>query len=125
MAGKRGQKEDENEIITDVKFYCPLRITACALNGKYKPAILYYLRKGPLRFSQIKRRITTVTKKMLTQQLRALEADKLIDRHVYAEIPAKVEYSLTEHGKALLPLLELMIEWGMKYYEATGKLADF
>jgi DNA-binding HxlR family transcriptional regulator len=125
MAGKRGQKEDENEIITDVKYYCPLRITACAINGKYKPAILYYLRNGPLRFSQIKRRITTVTQKMLTQQLRAMEADKLIDRHVYAEIPAKVEYSLTDHGRALLPLLELMIEWGMKYYEATGKLADF
>jgi len=125
MAGKRAQKEDENEIITDVKYYCPLRITACALNGKYKPAILYYLRKGAMRFSQLKRRITTVTQKMLTQQLRALEADKLIERHVYAEIPPRVEYSLTEHGKALLPLLELMIEWGMNYYETTGKLADF
>jgi DNA-binding HxlR family transcriptional regulator len=125
MGKKQGQKEDENDIITDVKYFCPLRIAACAINGKYKPAILYYLRKGAMRFSQLKRRITTVTQKMLTQQLRALEADLLIERRVFAEIPPKVEYSLTEHGKSLLPLLELMIEWGTKYYETTGKLADY
>jgi DNA-binding HxlR family transcriptional regulator len=125
MGKKQGLKEDENEILTDVKYFCPLRIAACAINGKYKPAILYYLRRGAMRFSQLKRRISTVTQKMLTQQLRALEADLLIERRVFAEIPPKVEYSLTEQGRVLLPLLELMIEWGNQYHEETGRLADY
>lgn len=90
----------------------PVEITLDLIGGKWKALILWHLLENILRFSELKRRIPKITQKMLTQQLRELETDGLVDRKVYAEVPPKVEYSLTESGKTFLPVLKAMHEWG-------------
>lgn len=77
--------------------------------------VLYWLLDGTARFSEIKRAVPKVTQRMLTRQLRELESDGVIHRKVYAEVPPKVEYSLTEFGLSLKPILLLMRDWGMQY----------
>ncbi|GAA0774963.1 helix-turn-helix domain-containing protein [Clostridium subterminale] len=88
------------------------------LSGKWKLLILWYLSYGTLRFSDIKKRLPKVTQKMLTSQLRSLEEDKLISRKVYPVVPPKVEYSLTEVGKEIIPILEMMHSFGSEYLDA-------
>jgi len=88
------------------------------LSGKWKLLILWYLSYGTLRFSDIKKRLLKVTQKMLTSQLRSLEEDKLISRKVYPVVPPKVEYSLTEVGKEIIPILEMMHSFGSEYLDA-------
>lgn len=85
------------------------------LGGKWKPLILYVLIEGKLRFSEIDKLLPSITQRMLTKQLRELEKDNLIHRKVYAEVPPKVEYSLTEKGDSVIPVLEAICEWGEKY----------
>ena len=85
------------------------------LGGKWKPLILYILIDGKLRFNEINKLLPSITQRMLTKQLRELEKDKLIDRKVYAEVPPKVEYSLTNKGHSVIPVLEAICEWGEKY----------
>lgn len=94
---------------------CPVEATLDLIGGKYKALILWRLSEGKLRFSELKRVIGGATPKMLTQQLRELEANKLIHREVYPVIPPKVEYSLTELGQSLLPVLVAMRDWGAGY----------
>jgi len=86
------------------------------LSGKWKLLILWYLSYGTL--SDIKKRLPKVTQKMLTSQLRSLEEDKLISRKVYPVVPPKVEYSLTEVGKEIIPILEMMHSFGSEYLDA-------
>ena len=93
---------------------CPVEATLELIGGKYKALILWHLSSGKLRFSQL-HKVISATPKMLTQQLRELEAQQLITREVFAVIPPKVEYSLTETGKSLLPILVAMRDWGAKY----------
>lgn len=95
--------------------HCPVEATLELIGGKYKALILWHLSEKKLRFSELRRVITTATPKMLTQQLRELEANKLISREVFAVVPPKVEYSLTELGKSLLPILVAMRDWGAGY----------
>ncbi|WEK53749.1 MAG: helix-turn-helix domain-containing protein [Candidatus Cohnella colombiensis] len=86
------------------------------LVGKWKPLILLHLlQSGTNRFSELKRHLPGITQKMLTQQLRELEEDDIITRKVYPQVPPKVEYSITEYGKTLEPILEAMHEWGTKH----------
>lgn len=94
---------------------CPVETTLDLIGGKYKALILWYLAEKKLRFSELHRAITSATPKMLTQQLRELEAQKLIHREVYPVIPPKVEYSLTQTGRSLLPILTAMRDWGAEY----------
>ena len=94
---------------------CGVEITLNLVGGKWKGLILWHLCQKTLRFSQLRRRTTGVTQKMLTQQLRELERDGLVYREVYPEVPPKVEYSLTDEGRSLEPLLQLMCKWGQKY----------
>lgn len=84
------------------------------MGGKWKPVILYLIVHEVNRFGELLRVIDGISKKVLTQQLRELEADQLIHRQVYEQLPAKVEYRLTEEGKILLPILEVMCQWGLK-----------
>jgi DNA-binding HxlR family transcriptional regulator len=82
------------------------------IGGKYKGRILYSIhRKGVLRYGELKRSITGITAKMLTQTLRELENDKLVDRKVYVEVPPKVEYTLTQSGQKLIPFIEYLKDW--------------
>ncbi|MRH41437.1 transcriptional regulator [Aquibacillus halophilus] len=86
------------------------------LVGKWKPIILLLLLKnGTQRFSELKRKVPEITQKMLTKQLRELEDEDIIERVVYPQVPPKVEYSITEYGKSLEPILAAMHEWGTKH----------
>ncbi|SIS44963.1 winged helix-turn-helix transcriptional regulator [Salimicrobium flavidum] len=95
---------------------CQIQEALGTLVGKWKPIILLYLMKeGTQRFSELKREIPEITQKMLTKQLRELEAEGIVAREVYPEVPPKVEYSITEYGRDLQPILEAMHEWGEKH----------
>ncbi|MCO6523908.1 MAG: helix-turn-helix transcriptional regulator, partial [Candidatus Schmidhempelia sp.] len=100
--------------------YCPVELTLNMIGGKYKALILWQLTNGVLRFSALRRTIPSATAKMLTQQLRELETDGLITRKVYAVVPPKVEYSLTELGKSIQPILKIMYDWGANYLTGHG-----
>lgn len=100
--------------------HCPVSSTLELIGGKYKALILWHLSENTLRFSELRKVITGATAKMLTQQLRELEAQKLISRVVYPIIPPKVEYSLTELGKSLLPILVAMRDWGASYLRSKN-----
>ena len=97
---------------------CPVGVTLDLIGGKYKALILWHLSNGQLRFSQLKKLISNATPKMLTQQLRELEANALIHREVFPVIPPKVEYSLTELGKSLMPVLIAMRDWGCDFLQS-------
>ncbi len=99
---------------------CPVLLTTSIIGGKWKPLILFYLQSRTCRFSELNRLIPRSTKKMLTQQLRELERDAIINRKVYAQVPPRVEYSLTLHGKSLRPILRLMSGWGKKHRARYG-----
>jgi DNA-binding HxlR family transcriptional regulator len=92
---------------------CPVNFTLELIGGRWKTLILFNLQKKPLRFSELKRALPGVTEKMLTQQLRELEADNLVTRTVYAEVPPRVEYSLTDLGKSLWPVMNTIAQWGL------------
>ena len=103
-------------------YRCTVSVTLDIIGGKWKSLILWQLSFKTLRFSQLKRRLSKVTQKMLTQQLRELERDGLIHRKVYAEVPPRVEYSLTPLGISVIPILQLMYQWGQDYLITTEKV---
>ena len=100
---------------------CPVEATLDLVGGKYKALILWHLSGGTLRFSQLRQRISRATPKMLTQQLRELEEQDLIHREVYPVIPPKVEYSLTDTGRSLMPILVAMRDWGAEYLRSKDR----
>ena len=93
---------------------CPITAMIEVIGGKWKPIILYCLTSGTRRFGEISVRIPTISRKVLTEQLKELEKDGLIVRKHYKEIPPRVEYSLTELGKSLAPVFKEMEVWGRK-----------
>ncbi len=97
-------------------FHCPVEATLSVIGGKYKPIILYDLIGKTLRFSELRRLIPQATQKMLTQQIRQLEADGLVHREVYPVVPPKTEYSLTPYGETLIPILMVMCDWGNAHF---------
>jgi DNA-binding HxlR family transcriptional regulator len=97
---------------------CPVTTAIDVIGGKWKVIILYQLRGKTLRFGELKRIIPKITQKMLAQQLRELEKDKLVKRQVYAEVPPKVEYTPTELAEKLNPALDLLCGWGSEYQAA-------
>ncbi|MGB3851329.1 MAG: helix-turn-helix domain-containing protein [Tunicatimonas sp.] len=104
----------ENKEATPVA--CPVMTTLAVIGGKWKPAILWELRQHRIRrFGALKRALPDITQKMLTQQLRELEADGIIHRKVYAEVPPRVEYTQTDYGRSLTPILDEMAHWGMRH----------
>ena len=94
---------------------CPVGITLEMIGGKYKALILWHLSEHTLRFSELRKCIPDATPKMLTQQLRELEARDLVHREVFPVIPPKVEYSLTALGQSVMPVLTAMRDWGAGY----------
>ncbi|TQK63690.1 HxlR family transcriptional regulator [Brevibacillus sp. AG162] len=99
------------------KYNIPVEATLEVIGGKWKVVILCLLAKGTKRTSELKRAMPAITQKMLTQQLRELEADNIITRHVYQQVPPRVEYDLTEYGKTLSKVLDVMCEWGERHIE--------
>lgn len=110
--------------VDDKIYRCPLELAIDLIGGKWKCVILWHLRKGCLRFSELKRRLPGITQKMLTQQLRDLEANGLVDRKVYPVVPPKVEYSLTESSQEFLSALKTMYKWGKYYSSEHGVEVD-
>ncbi len=96
---------------------CPVELAIRIIGGKWKPVILWHLKASTKRFGELKRTITGITVKMLAQQLRELEQDGIISRKMYYEVPPRVEYSLTDMGRSLDPVLSAMSAWGKEYKE--------
>ncbi|MEI2405710.1 winged helix-turn-helix transcriptional regulator [Niallia taxi] len=107
-------KDLDNEISQE-DFACPVGVTVDVVGGKWKGLILYHLISGPKRFNEIRRIMPKITQRMLTLQLRELEQDGIVNREIYQQIPPKVEYSLTEFGETLKPIIFLMRDWGETY----------
>ena len=106
-------------------FGCSVEATLSVIGGRWKPVIMFKLMDaGMLRFNEIRRQVPDVTQKMLTNQLRELEADGIIERRVYAEVPPRVEYRLTDYGRTLKPILIAMKDWGIQHMAARIQPAD-
>ena len=105
----------------EIQENCPVEATLDLIGGKYKALILWNLADGKLRFSQPRNTISKATPKILTQQLRELETHNLVHREVYPVIPPKVEYSLTETGRSLMPILVAMRDWGAQYMRSKNQ----
>jgi DNA-binding HxlR family transcriptional regulator len=103
------------------EYNCPVDATLDLIGGKYKSLILWHLINTTLRFGELSKLIPQATPKMLTQQLRELEADNLVIRTVYPVVPPKVEYSLSDLGYSIRPILEAMYNWGTGYLERDGR----
>lgn len=101
--------------MNEKKFFCPITATLNVIGGRWKVLILYNLQDQTVRFGELKRMMPGITQKMLTQQLRELEQDGIIHRKVYPEVPPKVEYSLTEFGETLKPVMDVMCRWGSSH----------
>jgi len=99
---------------------CPVSATLHLIGGKYKALLLWHLTERTLRFNELRKLVPEATPKMLTQQLRELEEDALIHREVYPVVPPRVEYSLTERGMSLFPILDAMYSWGADLMKLEG-----
>lgn len=113
---------NETQVIRELPA-CPVETTLTLIGDKWKVLILRDLMNGTKRFGELKKSIGSVTQKVLTAQLRDMEEKGLVNRKVYAEVPPKVEYSLTELGKSLQPILAAMQTWGEKY-KASARTAE-
>ncbi len=110
------------------QYECPVEATLDVIGGKWKPLILFYLLGEIRRFGELRRLMPNVTQRMLTKHLRELEDAGVVHREVYREVPPKVEYSLTELGRTLEPVLLMMLEWGQRYigdFEEPGIEREF
>ncbi|MEP3277977.1 MAG: helix-turn-helix domain-containing protein [Stappiaceae bacterium] len=93
---------------------CPVETTVGVIGGKWKPVLLFHLVSGAKRYSELQRLVPDASDRMLTRSLRELETDKLVNRTVFAEVPVRVEYTLTNDGETLFPILEAMSAWGQR-----------
>ena len=105
-------------------YHCALDITMKFIGGKWKTVVLWYLKNKTYRFGELKKQIPDITEKMLSIQLKALQEDGLVRREVFAEVPLRVEYSLTDFGKSLIPVLNAVAKWGRNLGESKGELRE-
>ncbi|MFE0754711.1 winged helix-turn-helix transcriptional regulator [Inquilinus sp. NPDC058860] len=103
---------------------CAVEVTLAVMGGKWKPVILYQLLDGPKRFGELRKTVGGATQRSLTLQLRELEADGILNRRVFAEVPPRVEYSLTEYGRTLAPVLDAMKAWGQSFRDRVEGTAE-
>lgn len=113
------------QCVRDTEYYCPIEVTLEVIGGKWKLLILFQLFRGTRRFGELKRTMPRITQRMLTRQLRELEEDGLVHREVYAQVPPKVEYSLTDVGRGLETLVRHMDQWGDRYATAQSVELNF
>jgi DNA-binding HxlR family transcriptional regulator len=104
-------------------YNCPVEAAVDVFGGKWKALILWWLQERTWRFAELRRQIPGITEKMLTQQLRELETDGIVDRRIYPTVPPKVEYSLTEYGRSLKRALREICNWGHRHMERIGAVA--
>ena len=107
------------------EIHCPVEATLSVIGGRWKVLILWHLQADTLRFGVLKRRMPDeLSQQMLTQQLRELEADSVVRRVVYAEVPPRVEYSLTDFGRSLQPILQTMSIWGQEFLRSETESTE-
>lgn len=112
-------------LLHDEKFHCAMDVTMRYIGGKWKTVVLWYLRNETLRFGELNAKIPDITEKMLSIQLKKLEADGLVKREVFADsVPVRVEYSLTGFGQTLIPALDAIAAWGRELAENHGALIE-
>jgi DNA-binding HxlR family transcriptional regulator len=104
---------------------CPVETTLLLINDRWKILILRELLDGTKRFGELRKAIGTVSPKVLTSHLRSMEEDGLVDREIFAEVPPRVEYTLTELGESLKPVLDAMKDWGINYQEKSTVEVDY
>lgn len=109
------ENNEESAFLSPIPPFCPVNTTLNIIGGKWKVLILYHLKDNPCRFNALQRLLPNVTQRMLTLQLRELEQDGIVHREIYQQIPPKVEYSLTEFGRTLMPVIMAMHAWGEAY----------
>lgn len=109
--------ELKTDSVNDCKYACPVEATLGVIGGKWKPLILWHLKGEVLRYNTLQQTLPGISPKMLTKQLRELEEDGIVKREMYPEIPPRVEYSLTDFGRTIIPVLEALAEWGFEYME--------
>ncbi|OLO42731.1 transcriptional regulator [Alkalihalophilus pseudofirmus] len=115
-------RKEIREKIEKGDFNCEKELTLSVISGKWKIVIIWYLGKGhPYRFNELQKSLPKITHKMLSNQLRELMEDGIVHREVFPEVPPRVEYSLTPVGKSLLPIIEMMYDWGKKRIEDLKK----
>ncbi len=118
MTAKNAAPAEDKRLQADDKTYSsPMELTLEVVGGKWKSLLVYHLLDAPLRFSELRRQVPGITEKMLTQQLRELERDGIVSRTVFPEVPPRVEYVATEHGRTLKPVLEAMCHWGRYHWQ--------
>nr|WP_299341878.1 helix-turn-helix domain-containing protein [Allomuricauda sp.] len=111
--------------VEDQIFHCGTNATLHFIGGKWKSVIIWYLRNGKMRFSELKRLMPDITEKMLSLQLKALQADGIINRKVFGtKPPNRVEYKLTHFGESFVPVIQKITEWGIAYAQSKGKLIE-
>jgi len=98
-------------------WHCPAERTLDFLSGKWRPMVIFWLMEGPLRFNELQRRLGPITHRTLSKTLKEMEADGLVQRKDYGEIPPRVDYSLTARGRSLKPVLQAMEEWAQAQAE--------
>lgn len=103
-------------------FHCAIDVSMHYIGGKWKAVVIWYLRDGKKRFGELKKQIPDITDKMLSLQLKALEEDGIVERKVYAEVPPRVEYTLTEEGETLVPVVTALAKWGKHKAHNEGRL---
>lgn len=106
---------------------CPVEVSIAVLGGAWKMTVVKHLLDGPLRYGELRRRVGEVTPRVLTRQLRELEQDGIVSRHTFAQVPPRVEYSLTPTGEGLRDFVDGLNSWGAAYIaglEATGNTPD-
>ncbi|MDP0488498.1 MAG: helix-turn-helix domain-containing protein [Fusobacterium sp. JB021] len=103
------------------EYKCPIELTIDILGGKWRSLILWHLNIEVLRFTEIRKIVPGISKKVLSEHLRELEKNGLIERKIYPEVPPKVEYKITEKGKELAEILNLMEKWGQNILEKEGE----
>ncbi|AQW85754.1 transcriptional regulator, HxlR family [Campylobacter pinnipediorum subsp. caledonicus] len=111
-------------IVNEKEYKCPVSITLDVFNDRWKLAIIWHLIDGKKRFKELHNNIGEITQKTLTVKLKELEEKNIITRTVYAQVPPKVEYSLTPIGQRLQPTLDEMYKWGLAYVKDNGTILD-
>jgi DNA-binding HxlR family transcriptional regulator len=106
---------DHRQKIDPLRETCPVKAAIDVIRGRWKPSIMHELREGPRRFSELRVALPCVTAQILSVQLRQLEADEIVTRKVYAEVPARVEYELTTYGRTLSRVMDELESWGTTY----------
>ena len=107
-----------------IEITCPITATMSVINGKWKLVIFWYLKEGPQRFTALKKLIPECSLKMFNDNLKELEKEGIIERKVFAEVPPRVEYKISEYGLSLLPIVNVLRNWGVQHLVSNPSLMD-